>query len=303
MGIDLVVALVLVSTLQVPSSPRQTGEFTSPFSSETLELWDVGLGVQRTAPVPPDGLFRIGEASGWVMAPGAYHDFVLRFEARADPGAIGGVVVRVLPTDGQPVGGYEVRIAEGGHPSASLLLWRAGTVVRAERGWVHTTPSTDWQAFRVEAQGSTLRVLANGEPVQDFTGLVQNVGRLGLHVERGTIEFRSVEIERKPFPSRRSVAGAFLPDEDGVTKPVPVREYKPLYTRRAMADGVEGEVWVQCVVQVNGKVDHVTLVRSLHADLDANAIAAAKKWRFKPGTRNGTPVPVVVTIQMTFTLK
>ena len=46
-----------------------------------------------------------------------------------------------------------------------------------------------------------------------------------------------------------------------------------------------------------------SVVRSLRPDLDANAIAAAKKWRFKPGTRNGEPVAVLVSISMAFTLR
>ena len=33
------------------------------------------------------------------------------------------------------------------------------------------------------------------------------------------------------------------------------------------------------------------------------AIKAAKQWRFKPGTRFGEPVAVLVTIELTFTLR
>lgn len=32
-------------------------------------------------------------------------------------------------------------------------------------------------------------------------------------------------------------------------------------------------------------------------------ISAVNKWRFKPGTASGRPVPVIVTIEMLFTLK
>ncbi|PYQ93305.1 MAG: energy transducer TonB, partial [Acidobacteria bacterium] len=33
------------------------------------------------------------------------------------------------------------------------------------------------------------------------------------------------------------------------------------------------------------------------------AIKAAREWKFKPGTRLGQPVPVLVTIELTFTLR
>jgi TonB family protein len=37
--------------------------------------------------------------------------------------------------------------------------------------------------------------------------------------------------------------------------------------------------------------------------LDDEAIKAARQWRFKPGTRFGQPVPVLVEIEMSFRLK
>ena len=37
--------------------------------------------------------------------------------------------------------------------------------------------------------------------------------------------------------------------------------------------------------------------------LDQEAIKAAKMWRFRPGMRQGEPVPVIITIELTFTLR
>ena len=37
--------------------------------------------------------------------------------------------------------------------------------------------------------------------------------------------------------------------------------------------------------------------------LDEQAVAAAKRWEFKPGTKDGKPVAVRVTLEMSFTLK
>jgi TonB family protein len=49
----------------------------------------------------------------------------------------------------------------------------------------------------------------------------------------------------------------------------------------------------------------VQVVRSLDSafGLDQEAIKAARQWRFAPGTRLGEPVPVLVTIELTFTLR
>ena len=49
----------------------------------------------------------------------------------------------------------------------------------------------------------------------------------------------------------------------------------------------------------------VKVTRSLDAafGLDQPAVKAMKRWTFKPGTKDGKPVPVRVSVEMTFTLK
>jgi outer membrane biosynthesis protein TonB len=44
-------------------------------------------------------------------------------------------------------------------------------------------------------------------------------------------------------------------------------------------------------------------VKPLDADLDKEAMKAAAQWLFEPGTRDGKPVNVLVTIAIAFTLK
>jgi len=92
---------------------------------------------------------------------------------------------------------------------------------------------------------------------------------------------------------------------NGVTIPQLVREVKPAYTADAMRAKVQGTVLLECVVLPDGSVGNVEVVRSLDSTfgLDQEAIKAAKQWRFRPGTRFGEPVAVLVTIELTFTLR
>jgi TonB family protein len=55
----------------------------------------------------------------------------------------------------------------------------------------------------------------------------------------------------------------------------------------------------------DGTVGRVAVVRSLDSTfgLDQEAIKAAKQWRFRPGTRLGEPVSVLITIELAFTLR
>jgi protein TonB len=92
---------------------------------------------------------------------------------------------------------------------------------------------------------------------------------------------------------------------NGVTLPVVLVEKKPQYTAEAMRAKVQGTVLLECVVLPDGTVGPVEVVRSLDSSfgLDQEAVKAAKQWRFKPGTRQGEPVAVLVTIELTFTLR
>jgi TonB family protein len=92
---------------------------------------------------------------------------------------------------------------------------------------------------------------------------------------------------------------------NGVTLPRVLKEVKPQYTSDAMRAKVQGTVLLECVVRPDGSVGDVQVIRSLDSTfgLDQQAVVAARQWRFAPGTRMGEPVPVLITIELTFTLR
>ena len=90
---------------------------------------------------------------------------------------------------------------------------------------------------------------------------------------------------------------------NGVTLPVIVKEVKPQYTNRAKDMKIQGSVLLGAVVLENGHIDDaVEILKSLDKDLDEQAIIALKQWEFKPGTRQGKPVPVRISVELTFTI-
>jgi protein TonB len=98
--------------------------------------------------------------------------------------------------------------------------------------------------------------------------------------------------------------GVYRPG-NGVTLPRVLHEERPQYTSDAMRAKVQGTVLLECIVRPDGSVGDVQVIRSLDPTfgLDQQAVAAARKWRFAPGTRLGEPVPVLITIELTFTLR
>jgi TonB family protein len=105
--------------------------------------------------------------------------------------------------------------------------------------------------------------------------------------------------------SDRSDANVERMDSAGVTSPRIIREVKPIYTEAAMRARIEGVVGLKCIVERDGSVGPVRVVRSLDAasGLDDAALAAVKQWRFAPGTKNGAPVRVEITVELSFRLR
>lgn len=99
--------------------------------------------------------------------------------------------------------------------------------------------------------------------------------------------------------------GAFRPG-NGITSPRLLQEVKPNYTADAMRAKVQGVVMLEAVVLADGSVGPVRVTRSLDPTfgLDEEAQRTVRRWRFAPGTnRMGEAVPVLVVIEMAFTLR
>lgn len=91
--------------------------------------------------------------------------------------------------------------------------------------------------------------------------------------------------------------------DEGVKAPVMTKEVKPKYTDDAMRRRVQGNVEMDVVVKADGTVGDVTVTKALDPDLDQEAVKATRQWEFRPGTKDGKAVDVLVQIEMTFTLR
>jgi TonB family protein len=91
----------------------------------------------------------------------------------------------------------------------------------------------------------------------------------------------------------------------GVVSPAILKEAKPRYTAEAMKAKIQGWVEVEAVIETDGTVGEVRVTKSLDKQygLDDEAVKAVKAWLFKPGTKDGVAVPVLVKIEMSFALR
>jgi protein TonB len=97
--------------------------------------------------------------------------------------------------------------------------------------------------------------------------------------------------------------GAYRPG-NGVTAPVPVRRASPQYTAEAVRARAQGIIIVECVVEPDGECGDVRVVRAFTPPygLDRQALETARRWHFRPGTRGGEPVPVLVSFEIAFNI-
>ena len=88
----------------------------------------------------------------------------------------------------------------------------------------------------------------------------------------------------------------------GVTAPALVYKVEPEYSEEARKAKYQGTVVLRVVIDASGRAVNAEVVRSLGLGLDEKAMEAVKKWKFRPGYKDGKPVAVVAQIEVNFRL-
>lgn len=105
------------------------------------------------------------------------------------------------------------------------------------------------------------------------------------------------------IPPNQTQDGAEILTVGGdVTEPVPRHRPDPSYVEKARRAQLQGETVLSVVVNAEGSVERATVAKSLGLGLDENALRTVRAWKFKPATRHGTPVPVRLTVVISFRL-
>jgi TonB family protein len=87
-----------------------------------------------------------------------------------------------------------------------------------------------------------------------------------------------------------------------VSAPIAIYKPEPAYSEEARKAKYQGTVVLWIVVDAVGNVTDVRVVKPLGLGLDEKAVETVKTWKFKPAMRNGTPVPVHVSVEVSFRL-
>ena len=98
------------------------------------------------------------------------------------------------------------------------------------------------------------------------------------------------------------VSGSRAGFRGAVTEPVLLFKAEPEYSEEARKAKLQGSVMIRAEIDARGQIQNIVIAQGLGLGLDERAVEAVKKWRFKPGMRNGKPVPTNTLIQVSFRL-
>ncbi len=182
------------------------------FNGKTLDGW---AQLNGTAPFTvADGAIVgttvVDSPNSFLCTTEEFGDVILELEAKLDAPMNSGVQFRSLSTpaymDGR-VHGYQVEI------DPSDRAWTGGIYDEARRGWLHPVYGQEaarrafrmheWNRFRVEAIGPSLRTWVNGVPVANVVDDLTPRGFIGLQVHSigrdasragETVRFRNIRV-------------------------------------------------------------------------------------------------------------
>jgi TonB family protein len=158
-----------------------------------------------------------------------------------------------------------------------------GTIERLENGFVRLssrlvdTDGKDWPVYTASVKLGPLNSGESLEPVDPFGPLPEI-----------TTSFSGETVER---------VGA-----KGTTMPSCTYTPNPPYSDGARKLKLSGTVTAEAVINSEGKLESIRIVRGMPGGLNETTIAAMRTWRCHPVLRDGKPVPVLVPFTVTFRL-
>jgi TonB family protein len=103
--------------------------------------------------------------------------------------------------------------------------------------------------------------------------------------------------------SAGSSGGGIYSIGEDVSDPMLLHRVDAGYSDAALAAGVKGVVTLRIVIDAAGNVVNPTVITGLGSGLDEKAIEAVRQWKFTPAYKDGKPVAVAKTVEISFALQ
>lgn len=169
----------------------EENDWKSLFNGKNLEGWKV-LNGEAEFKVEDGiivGISKMKTPNTFLATEKEYGDFILEYEAKIDPLLNAGLQFRSLSKpdyNNGRVHGYQVEL------DPSNRAWSGGIYDEARRGWLYNLEcnpkgkeafkQNEWNKFRVEALGNSIRVWLNGVPTSDLIDDMTSTGFIALQI-------------------------------------------------------------------------------------------------------------------------
>lgn len=87
-----------------------------------------------------------------------------------------------------------------------------------------------------------------------------------------------------------------------IERPERLHEVQPRYTELARRARIEGTVILEAVIDRQGRVGQIKVLKGLPMGLTEEAVKAVEQWRYQVSTLNGKPVEVLFALSVHFRL-
>lgn len=220
---------VLFGFLFLTSFAEEKG-WVSLFNGKNLDGWKV-LNGTATYVISGDeiiGTSKMGSPNSFLATTALYSDFILEYDMKMASGLNSGVQIRSISDpaiNNGRVHGYQVECDD------SERGWSAGIYDEARRGWLYpmeynpagkkSYKKADWNHFRIEAVGSSIRTWLNGVPCANLIDEMTPTGFIALQVhgigsnkenEGKTISWRNVRIKTTQLAKSQTKMDAGVPE-------------------------------------------------------------------------------------------
>ncbi len=123
--------------------------------------------------------------------------------------------------------------------------------------------------------------------------------------EEGALASASAEAkpQENPKASRVPLPETALQVGGDVIRPKRIFAPQPQYGEWARKSRIQGEVVVEAIIDKQGRITNVRVLKGLPLCLSEQAILAIRQWKFEPATLNGKPIDVYYNMTVNFRLE
>jgi hypothetical protein len=210
----LIYILLSLVSLDSFSQKKMKGDWESLFNGKNFDGWNQKNGEAKYTIEKGEivGTTVSNTPNSFMCTNETYGDFILELELKVAEGMNSGVQFRSLSTPDYNKGrvhGYQMEI------DPSDRAWSGGIYDEARRGWLYAAninpvsktafKHNDWNVYRIEAIGSTIRTWVNGTPISHLIDDETASGFIALQVhginnemkEGMQIRWRNIKIKTK----------------------------------------------------------------------------------------------------------